>query len=340
MIDLLLELCLRDMPETCAPHLLPGACVEARATDWVAAHPAAVPRGWSCADPATAVAPLAVTEVAPGVFVHRGHDEMPSPENAGDEANVGFVIGRDAVAVIDAGGSRGVAEALYAAIRARTELPIGWVILTHMHPDHVIGAALFREAGAKVVGHARLPDALLNRSETYSEALVRQIGPLAALGGDIVLPDETVADRREIDLGGRVLLLEAHPTAHTDNDLTVLDTETGTWWMGDLVFQHHAPSVDGSALGWIALLDALAARPAARIVPGHGAPSLPWPEGAAATRDYLAGLVGETRAALARGESLTEAAPRIGQDLRGDWVLFDEFNTRNATAVYRELEWE
>ncbi len=340
MIELLLDLCLRDAPDSCVRHLVPGACVEARATDWVAAHPSAALRGWSCADPATAIPPLAVTEVAPGVFVHRGRDEMPSPENAGDEANIGFVIGRDAVAVIDAGGARGVAEGLYAAIRARTDLPVRWVILTHMHPDHVIGAGLFREAGATVVGHARLPDALMNRRDTYTEALGRQIGPLAALGGDIVLPDETVADRREIDLGDRVLLLEAHPTAHTDNDLTVLDTTTGTWWMGDLVFQRHAPSVDGSILGWIALLDTLAARPAEHIVPGHGDPSLPWPEGAAATRGYLGALVAETRAALAAGESLTDAAPRIGQDLRGDWLLFDDFNERNATAVYRELEWE
>ena len=53
-------------------------------------------------------------------------------------------------------------------------------------------------------------------------------------------------------------------------------------------------------------------------------------------RDGLA----QMRAALAQGESLTEAAPRIGRDLRADWRLFDEFNARNATAVYRELEWE
>jgi hypothetical protein len=110
--------------------------------------------------------------------------------------------------------------------------------------------------------------------------------------------------------------------------------------MGDLVFDRHAPAVDGSALGWIALLDRLAARPAARIVPGHGAPALPWPAGADATRAYLAGVVAEARAALAAGESLGEASRHVGADLRGDWQLFDDFNARNATAVYRELEWE
>lgn len=335
-----MELCLKADPARCATHVLPGACVEARAVDWVAAHPEVVLGGWHCGDVAAEIAPLAVEEVAPGVFVHPGQHELASAANAGDEANIGFVIGRDAVAVIDAGGSRQVAEGLYAAIRARTDLPVRWLILTHMHPDHTMGAAFFAEEGAVVVGHARLSDALMNRAESYAEAQLRAVGPLIALGAEIPLPSEMVAERREIDLGGRVLALEAWPTAHTDNDLTVMDTNTGTWFLGDLVVTEQTPSMDGSVLGWLRVLDALTARPAARVVPGHGPVALPWPEGAAATRGYFTALVAETRAALKSGESLSAASQHIGADLRGDWLLFDAFNARNATAVYRELEWE
>jgi quinoprotein relay system zinc metallohydrolase 2 len=339
MFELLAEICLAAQPHVCAPRLLPGPapCMEARAADWAAAHPGLVVAEARCGP---LPAPLAVAEVAPGVFVHQGPVELANARNAGDGANVGFVVGSDAVAVIDAGGSRAVGEALYAAIRARTALPIRWLVLTHMHPDHVFGASVFREAGATVVGHARLPAALAARADSYGAALARQAGLAAAIGSTLVAPDETVDATRTLDLGGRRLELEAHPTAHTDNDLTVLDPATGTWWMGDLVFDRHTPAVDGSALGWIALLDRLAARPAARIVPGHGAPALPWPAGADATRAYLAGLVAETRAALAAGESLGEASRHVGADLRGEWQLFDDFNARNATAVYRELEWE
>lgn len=341
MIELLVEVCLGDSIADCALRLLPGApCAEAQAAAWVAERPGLVMKDWRCDDPAAAIAPLEMVEIAEGVFVHEGHIALLDAENAGDHSNPGFILGRDAVAVIDTGGSRQTVEALYAAIRARTELPIGWLILTHMHPDHVMGAALFREAGAVVIGHARLESALANRAESYSAALVRAAGALPAIGSEIVLPDETVADRREIDLGERVLLLEAHPTAHTDNDLTVFDVATRTWFLSDLVFERHLPTIDGSVLGWIALLDRLTARPAARIVPGHGAPSLPWPQAADATRGYLAALVAETRAALAQGESLSEASRTLGAGLRGDWLLFDEFNARNATAAYRELEWE
>jgi quinoprotein relay system zinc metallohydrolase 2 len=336
MLELLVEACLAKQPEICAERLLPGGCVEARAADWIAARPDLALASWRCGG----IEPLSVVMIAPGVFAHEGRVAELDADNRGDIANIGFIVGEKAVAVIDTGGARAVAEALYAAVRLRTDLPIDWLILTHMHPDHVMGATVFEEAGATVIGHARLGPALEARAETYAAALARQAGPAAGVGGAVVLPDEGVADRRDIDLGGRVLTLEAHPTAHTDNDLTVFDAQTGTLWASDLLFARHLPAVDGSALGWIALTDDLAGRPAQRVVPGHGPVSMPWPEAAAPMRDYLAALVAQTRAAIADGERLSDAAPRLGQDLRDGWELFDAFNARNATEVYRELEWE
>ena len=46
-----------------------------------------------------------MSEIAPGVFVHQGRYEVQSPENRGDMANASFVVGTDAVAVIDTLGS-------------------------------------------------------------------------------------------------------------------------------------------------------------------------------------------------------------------------------------------
>ena len=283
---------------------------------------------------------LEFEEVAEGVFAHSGLIEEPDTANLGDVTNLGFVIGEDSVAVIDTGTAAWMGEAAWRAIRARTDKPVSHVILTHMHPDHVLGAGAFGGTGAQVVAHAGLPRALADRQANYRESLERLIGTDAFLGTSIAVVDLAVEDRAEIDLGGRVLELVAWPAAHTGTDLTVLDRKTGTLFTGDLVFDLHTPALDGRLLGWRKVLEDLAAMEAARIVPGHGAASLPWPEAAEAMRRYLEVLERDTRAAIDRGERLGEAVMHIAEEERDHWHLFDAYNPRNATVAFTELEWE
>jgi quinoprotein relay system zinc metallohydrolase 2 len=282
--------------------------------------------------------PLEITEIAAGVFVHFGTNELMTAGNEGAIANVGFVIGGDAVAVIDTGGSVREGRRLLAAIRSITAKPIRYIINTHAHPDHVFGNAAFAPERAVFVGHRNLPRALSERGPFYVSAFRRIMGDVLE-GVELVAPQHQVGDEEEVDLGNRILKLRAWRVAHTDNDVTILDEVTQTLFTGDLVFLQHIPVVDGSLRGWLAALSSLAGMPARQAVPGHG-PAAPWPSALNDERRYLERLAQDCRALIAAGTPLADAARTAGLSERSRWELFSEYNARNATAAFAELEWE
>lgn len=283
--------------------------------------------------------PLPVVEVASGVYVHQGRYELVAPTNGGAIANIGFVVGEKGVAVIDTGGSAEEGLRLKAAIRVKTSKPILYVINTHMHPDHVMGNAAFKDE-APFVGHYKLRRALAARGEFYLRKAVETLGAEAMSGSEIIPPTIEVQGEIDLDLGARTLHLIAYPTAHTDNDLAVLDRKTGTLFTGDLLFVRHTPALDGSLLGWLSVIETLKKIEAARAVPGHGPPSVPWPQAIAPQENYLKRLRDDVRTAIASGKTIGEAAKTIGVSEQDAWELFSEYNARNVSAAYAELEWE
>lgn len=288
--------------------------------------------------PAMAVEPLAVQEIAPGIYVHQGVHEEATAKNAGGIANIGFVVGDKAVAVIDSGGSPAEGRALMLAIRQVTDLPVRYVINTHFHPDHVLGNSAFVGPDTTFVGHANLPRGLEMRRETYIANLESALGPAAE--NPIVLPRHLVTTEEIIDLGNRRLDLQAYPPAHTDSDLIVIDETSKTLFAGDLVFLERIPAIDGSILGWLKAIERLRGVAAQRVVPGHGPIVAGWPEALVDEERYLRLIVKETRQILAEGGSLQNATERVGLSERDRWQLFDSYNARNVTAAYTELEWE
>lgn len=287
-----------------------------------------------------------IASLAPGVWVHAGALEDWGPANRGDVANLGVVAGERCAVVIDTGGSLAVGRALREQVRATIGKPVCWVVNTHAHPDHVLGNAAFLGAGPEgrdpvFVGHARLSAALAARGPYYLNALARDFGA-AAEATAIVAPTQTVSPGAPLplDLGGRTIELQAWPTAHTDADLSVFDRASGTLFAGDLLFAQHLPVLDGKLAGWLAVMDALAARTDVLLaVPGHGAPRRDWPQALAPQRRYLETLRNSVREALRANRTLAETVEQLGDKGIEGWQLTERFHRRNVTAAYAELEW-
>jgi glyoxylase-like metal-dependent hydrolase (beta-lactamase superfamily II) len=155
----------------------------------------------------------------------------------------------------------------------------------------------------------------------------------------IVPPTLLVDGTLKLELGERALTLHAWPAAHSDSDLTLLDEKTGTLFAGDLVFLTHIPVMDGSIRGWLRMMADLRGQPAQRVVPGHG-PVSTWPAALADEQRYLQTLAADVRALVARGAPITTAADTAAASERSRWQLFDDYNARNATAAFSEIEWE
>ena len=119
----------------------------------------------------------------------------------------------------------------------------------------------------------------------------------------------------------------------------MLDEQSKTLFAGDLVFLAHVPVLDGSIRGWLRIMDDLSGQDARRVVPGHG-PVNEWPAALTDERRYLETLAADIRALIARGAPITVAADKAASSERARWQLFDDYNARNATAAFSEIEWE
>lgn len=240
--------------------------------------------------------------VGEGLWMVRGADEAIGFANGGAIAN-SAIIATDAGAVLfDPGVSREHGLALGALAQKVTGKAVGRVYISHLHPDHAMGAAAFDPAIVHALPATRAD--LERDGEGFSDAMYRLLADWMK-GTTVVLPQGDVAEG-EAEFGGRKFRLLALK-GHSGGDLALLDEMTGTLLAGDLVFHDRAPSTPHASLpDWRASLDRLTALPHKLLVPGHG-PLDRDGSAIAQTRDWLGWVEQALRDAVATGLDMSEA---------------------------------
>ena len=254
--------------------------------------------------------------------------------------NTGFVIGDDAVLVIDTFISQPPARDLLAEIRKLTNLPVKYVVNTHYHLDHVAGNAIFTEAGATVI--AQRNELAWVRTENLKFFQQNGATPTAeqrALVAALVEPQITFDHTLEINLGTRAVHVFYMP-GHTGGDSVVYIPDTDVVFAGDLAWNQRIPNlIDATTSLWIESLDKIiAAHPNATFIPGHG--DVAHAQDLAAFRDYLAALRASIKKAQAAGQSGDALMQAVLADLKpkyGAWPGFDRLGPLNIQQTTAEL---
>lgn len=241
-------------------------------------------------------------QIAADTWLLEGSIENFDQNNGGNIVNTAFIVTDAGVVVIDTGPSKRYGEALRQAIATVTAQPVVLVLLTHHHPDHVLGNQAFGDVPiAALAGTKKL---LAEQGDAMAENMYRLVGDWMR-GTEVLLPAQTI-EAGERQVGNHRLRLLAL-RGHTGADLAILDETSGVLFGGDLLFYQRALTTPNS-LGlevWLGDLDTLQQLPWKLIVPGHG-PVASDPAPFVQMRDYLSWLDGLLRDSAARGAEMNE----------------------------------
>ena len=282
-----------------------------------------------------AALPFTLKQIAPAVYAAIDN----SKGEAG--ANSGFVVGDEAVLVVDTFENAAAARAWLGEIRMLTKLPIKFVVNTHYHLDHVAGNAVFAKEGASIVAHRNVPGWIHTENLKF---FGKDIKPeQRAEVENLAAPDVVYDSSIELRIGGSPVRIEYFP-GHTGGDSAVFVSREKSLvvFCGDLFWRQTLPNlIDASTLPWIDTLATLAKTSSESpliFVPGHGDPGTA--ADVTAFRGYLSDLREWVAAAKKDGKSgaalIDSVLPQLKQKY-GAWQFFDYFAKRNIADVEAEL---
>ena len=108
-------------------------------------------------------------------------------------------------------------------LRFLTDLPVGYLVNTHYHPDHVWGNGIFRAEGAVIIARPETAIEMERYSPVYRDYYRERKPAVFEMIRDVelALPDSLVTGNIVLDLGGTEVAVDFHGPAHTAGDLVV-----------------------------------------------------------------------------------------------------------------------
>ena len=246
-------------------------------------------------------------KIAEGVYIYRWG---PSYQSL-------FIATPDGVVVTDPINSA-AAKAYLAEIRKITSAPIRYLVYSHHHYDHIIGGAVFKEAGATVIAH-----------RNAKPPLERLKHP------QIVMPDELVDERRVIELGDMRIELLYVGRNHTDNSLVLFLPREKIVFAVDFIAYKEVPwrgMFDAYLDEWKDSLERVLALDWDRIVVGHSRlGGVGTKADVRAQAQYMADLKEIVR--VNQGKCIDQAMKEIKLPQYESWTNYQQFLPLNVERM-------
>ncbi len=268
-------------------------------------------------------------------FCFFGSPEAINEHNNGNMVNSCFVNMGSSYLVVDSGPTYQYAQQAYAKIKEIKNLPISYLVNTHVHDDHWLGNGYYKELGVNIIGSVKFQD------ETKAEItrMQRNVSKDAYAKTTQIFPNLFVDKEKTFIVDGKkIIITGVNKKAHTSSDLLVYIPDYSTIFVGDIVFNNRLPSLrDGNILEWIKELEQIKAMNLKNIIGGHGsktdATSLDF------TYNYLVELRAKVAKAIEDGKDIEDAVSNIKMPTYESVHLYDALQKQNIDTAYRTMEW-
>ena len=237
--------------------------------------------------------------------------------NIGLVPNVGIVVGSKATLVVDTGLGPRNGEAIVREMKKVSTNADVYVVTTHYHPEHSLGAAAVK--GARMLMTRMQRQDMTELGKQIQDTFAGRSALTADLLNGVAYPTPDILFDREyrLDLGGvHARLLWRGPAAmHTRGDTMIFVEEDRVLFTGDVVMSQRflAAQNTSSIATWLSTLDELTSLKPATVVPSHGRIG----EATLIARDraFLAAVQERAGAMKRAGKSIDEAVAAVAADI-------------------------
>ncbi|MDH4944464.1 MBL fold metallo-hydrolase [Sulfurimonas sp. C5] len=279
---------------------------------------------------------LQAKKVSSNIYCFFGEPQAINSKNNGNMVNSCFVEIGNHYLVIDSGPTYNYAKEAHSLIKKIKNLPVAYVINTHVHDDHWLGNSYYKKLGIDIIGSKKFQE----EGKLETTRMQRMVLPEAYENTTQEFPNIFVDQEKKLKIDNQeIFIYSVNQKAHTKSDLLIYIPKLKAIFVGDVVFNDRVPSLrDGDINRWIETLQSIQEGNYKYIIGGHG--SLINKHSIDFTYNYLVELKQKVLEAIEDGIDIEDATTSILMPEYKNVHMYDVLHKQNVETAYRTLEWE